>query len=269
MTALSTPRHSILGVHIHATDYAKATDAIVEAAKAKRTFGASAMAVHGVMTGVTSAVHRGRLNSLEYLVPDGQPVRWALNSIYKVHLADRVYGPFLTKALCARAEKEGLRVFFYGSDEATLTALREKLVEQYPRLIIAGMRPSRFRRATGAEWQSDVAALRQAEPDIVFCGLGCPRQEIWVYEMREYISVPLIAVGAAFPFIAGKLQMAPPWMQRSGLEWFYRFSREPLRLWRRYLVFNPMFVIGIVLQKIGLFVESDRTCPKSPAQRWS
>ena len=268
MTPLSTPRHSILGVHIHATDYAKATETIVEAAKNKKAFAASAMAVHGVMTGVTNAVHRGRLNSLEYLVPDGQPVRWALNSIYKANLADRVYGPFLTKAVCARAEQEGLRVYFYGSDETTLTALREKLGELYPRLIIAGSRPSRFRRATGAEWKSDVTALREAAPDIVFCGLGCPRQEIWVYEMREYISAPLVAVGAAFPFIAGKLQMAPAWMQRSGLECFYRFSREPLRLLRRYLIFNPMFVAGILLQKIGLYAASHRTCPKSPAQRW-
>jgi UDP-N-acetyl-D-mannosaminuronic acid transferase (WecB/TagA/CpsF family) len=136
---LSTPRHSILGVHINATDYTKATDAIVDAAKRKRTFGASAMAVHGVMTGVTSAVHRGRLNSLEYLVPDGQPVRWALNWIHKAKLNDRVYGPFLTKAVCARAEQEGLRVFFYGSDEATLAALRENLARLYPNLIIAGM----------------------------------------------------------------------------------------------------------------------------------
>jgi hypothetical protein len=114
-----------------------------------------------------------------------------------------------------------------------------------------------------------VDALSDAAADIVFCGLGCPRQEIWVYEMREYISVPLIAVGAAFPFLAGKLKMAPPWMQRSGLEWFYRFSREPFRLWRRYMIFNPMFAIGIFLQKIGIFAESHRTCPKSPPQRWS
>lgn len=269
VTALSTPRNSILGIHIHATDYTTATDTIVAAAKEKRTFGASALAVHGVMTGVTNAIHRGRLNSLEYLVPDGQPVRWALNWIHQSNLSDRVYGPFLTKALCARAEQEGLRVFFYGSDEATLAELRQKLSELYPQLIIAGMQPSRFRRATGAEWQADVTLLREAAPDIVFCGLGCPRQEIWVYEMREYISVPLVAVGAAFPFLAGKLEMAPPWMQRRGLEWFYRLSREPLRLWRRYLLFNPMFLIGVCLQKIGVFAESHRTCPKSPAQRWS
>lgn len=221
------------------------------------------------MTGVVSAIHRGRLNSLEYLVPDGQPVRWALNWIHASRLSDRVYGPFLTKAVCARAEREGLRVFFYGSDQPTLEALRRNLIELYPNLIIAGMRASRFRRATGAEWQADVAALREAEPDIVFCGLGCPRQEIWVYEMREYISVPLVAVGAAFSFLAGRLEMAPPWMQQRGLEWFYRFSREPFRLWRRYLFFNPLFLFGIFLQKIGVFVESHRTCPKSPAQRWS
>lgn len=221
------------------------------------------------MTGVTSAVHRGRLNSLEYIVPDGQPVRWALNWIYRSKLADRVYGPFLTKALCARAEQDGLRVFFYGSDEATLAQLREKLFQLYPSLIIAGTRASRFRRANSAEWHSDVAAIRDANPDLVFCGLGCPRQEMWVYEMREYVSVPLVAVGAAFPFLAGRLQMAPAWMQRRGLEWLFRFSREPFRLWRRYLIFNPMFLAGIFLQKIGIFKESHRTCPKSPPQRWS
>jgi exopolysaccharide biosynthesis WecB/TagA/CpsF family protein len=145
-----------------------------------------------------------------------------------------------------------VKVFFYGSDETTLAALCAKLRERWPTLIIAGTRPSRFRRATEAEWQDDATAIRSSGADVVFCGLGCPRQEIWVREMRDHQIIPLVAVGAAFAFHAGRLAMAPTWMQNSGLEWAYRLSREPFRLWRRYLYLNPLYVSGVVLQKLGL-----------------
>ncbi len=265
----SPARHDVLGVRIHATHYAQAVDAIFEAAYARQAFAATALAVHGVMTGASDPEQRARLNSLDLVVPDGQPVRWALNWLYGTRLADRVYGPFLMRAVCERAANEGLRIFFYGSDEKTLGALIASLMRKFPALRIAGHRASRFARATTQQWDEDVAAIRAAAPDLVFCGLGCPRQETWVYEMREYISAPLIAVGAAFPLWAGVKSMAPAWMQQAGLEWFYRLSHEPLRLWHRYLVYNPLFVLGVLRQKFRRTSGLRAFAEKPSALRWS
>lgn len=264
------PPHSILGVQVHPTNYARAVSDIVAAARARQSFAVSALAVHGVMTGALDPMHRTRLNQLDLVTPDGQPVRWALNWLYRCDLTDRVYGPFLTRDLCARAATEGLQVFFYGSDSDTLAALRAALLQKHPTLKIAGTRPSRFRRATEVEWMEDVAAIRATNPDLIFCGLGCPRQEIWVHEMRAFQAVPLIAVGAAFPFLAGRLAMAPAWMQRLGLEWLYRLAREPRRLFRRYAVYNPLFVAGVFAQRWALRdFSTEITGPSPVKERWS
>jgi len=245
------PRYNILGVGVHALDYQQATACIIDAARGKKPFAVTALAVHGVMTGRSDPNQRTRLNRLDLITPDGQPVRWALNWLHKTGLADRVYGPFLTLRACEQAAAAGLSVFLYGSDAETLAALSNALQSRCPGLRIAGTRPSRFRPATETEWAEDVAALRASDADIVFCGLGCPRQETWVYEMRAHLDRPLIAVGAAFAFWSGRQPMAPAWMQRAGLEWLFRFSREPQRLWRRYLILNPLYLAGLVRQKLS------------------
>jgi exopolysaccharide biosynthesis WecB/TagA/CpsF family protein len=264
------PRFNLLGVGVHALDYQQATDCIIEAAREKRRFAVTALAVHGVMTGRDDPNQRTRLNRLDLITPDGQPVRWALNWLHKTKLTDRVYGPFLTLRVCERAASEGLSIFLYGSDTETLTALSTALTQKCPGLNIAGTRVSRFRPATEAEWSEDVAAIRASKADIVFCGLGCPRQETWVYEMRAQIDRPLIAVGAAFAFWSGHQAMAPAWMQRSGLEWLFRFSREPLRLWRRYLILNPRYLAGLARQTLASHTfDPPATPPEPPQLRWS
>lgn len=263
-------RFDLLGVGVHATTYANAVATIVSAARAKRRCTVSALAVHGVMIGAGDPQHRARLNALDLITPDGQPVRWALNWLHGARLPDRVYGPFLMRDVCAEAEREGLSIFLYGSDERTLEALQARLRLKYPALRLAGVRPSRFRRATEVEWQEDIALLRASEADIIFCGLGCPRQETWAYEMGHHVHKPLLAVGAAFAFHAGTLSMAPAWMQRWGLEWAYRLSREPGRLWKRYLVYNTLFVFGVLRQRLsGGSKPSVRENPVPPVERWS
>ncbi len=243
-------RHHLLGVHVHATDYASATGHIVDAARENRPLAVTALAVHGVMTGRTDGDQCARLNQLDLVTPDGQPVRWALNWLHHTALKDRVYGPFLMLHVCERAAKEGLSVYLFGGDAAMLQALSSFLTSRFPQLRIAGAQPSRFRRATDAEWNNDVETLRASGADIVFCGLGCPRQEVWVHEMRSELNRPLIAVGAAFAFWSGRQRMAPAWMQRSGLEWLFRLLREPRRLACRYLIYNPWFVAALLRQKI-------------------
>jgi exopolysaccharide biosynthesis WecB/TagA/CpsF family protein len=242
----------VLGILIDPVDYDTAVERVVEAARNRRGAAISAMAVHGIMTGVSDPEHKYRLNSFDLLVPDGQPVRWMLNLKHRAGLRDRVYGPNLTLRVCERAAREGLPVFFYGSTPPVLESLRKNLLARYPRLIIADTESSKFRNLTPREKSELVERIHDSGARIVFVGLGCPRQEIFAYEFREAISLPLLAVGAAFPFIAGELEQAPRKLQDLGLEWLFRFSREPRRLWRRYLFLNPAYLALAGLQATGI-----------------
>jgi exopolysaccharide biosynthesis WecB/TagA/CpsF family protein len=249
---ISRGKRNVLGVSVDVIDYESAVDQIVKAAKAKRGFSVTALAVHGVMTGAMDAEQRFRLNQLDLVVPDGQPVRWALNLLHSAHLSDRVYGPTLMLELCERCAKEGMPIYLYGSNTDVLTKLRQRLQARFPKLVIAGAQPSRFRRVTTEEKSEIVQTIRDSGARIVFAGLGCPRQEVWAYEYRDALSLPVIAVGAAFDFHAGTISQAPPRLQRAGLEWLYRLSREPRRLWRRYAYLNPLYVAMVTAQATGL-----------------
>lgn len=241
-------RHNILGIRINAVDYESAVQQIVDAAREERPLALSALAVHGLMTGALDAEHRFRLNHFDLLVPDGQPVRWALRWLHGVRLPERVYGPTLMLKTCERAAAEGIPVFLFGGTAELLDSLRSRLLERFPTLQIAGSEPSRFRRLTPEERDALVERIRSSGARITFVGLGCPRQEVWGYEFREALSMPLLTVGAAFNFHAGKLSQAPPFLQRRGLEWLYRLVAEPRRLWRRYLLLNPLYLMMVGCQ---------------------
>lgn len=259
-------KKNVLGVQINAIDYAAALATIIAAAHDRRPFSVSALAVHGVMTGVLDPIHRYRLNHTDLVVPDGQPVRWALNLLYKTGLSDRVYGPTLTLKLCAAAAAQGIPIYFYGSRPEVLAALVQRLQGLYPNLIIAGTQPSRFRQITAAEQAAIASEIRASGAQITFVGLGCPRQEVWAYENRDLLGMPVIAVGAAFDFHAGLLPQAPPQLQRLGLEWAFRLVQEPRRLWRRYMVLNPLYVSMLILQATRLrrFELSSAQEPQQP-----
>lgn len=257
-------RHNLLGVLVHAVDYEAAVSRIVQAARQRQALAVSALAVHGVMTGVLDAVHRHRLNALDLVVPDGQPVRWALNRLYGVHLPDRVYGPTLMLKTCERAAEDGLPIFLFGGTAALLERLQAGLLGRYPKLPIAGAQPSKFRRLEPAERDATVNAIRDSGAALVFVGLGCPRQEVWAYEFRSALNMPILAVGAAFNFHAGTLAQAPTLLQSWGLEWFYRLVREPRRLWRRYLLLNPLYSTLVLLQwcQLRRFDPADTVPPR-------
>jgi N-acetylglucosaminyldiphosphoundecaprenol N-acetyl-beta-D-mannosaminyltransferase len=245
-------KRNILGILIDAADYEGAVESIILAAKEKRETAVSALAVHGVMTGVLNSEHKFRLNRFDLLLPDGQPVRWVLNWLYGSNLPDRVYGPNLTLKLCERAADEGLPVFFYGSTYEILVALKQSVEDKFPKLVVAGMESSKFRRLLPTEKNELVARIRSSGARLVFVGLGCPRQEAFAYEFRESLGVPILAVGAAFPFLAGKIPQAPFWMQNCGLEWLFRLMQEPSRLWRRYLFLNPAYALLVAVQALGI-----------------
>ncbi len=243
----------MLGIMVDATDYESTVDFIFECAARRRGAILSALAVHGIMTGALDPEHKYRLNSFDLLVPDGQPVRWAINLLYKAKLRDRVYGPELTRRVCERAVREGTSIYLYGSTQETLTSLLDSLQEKFPGIKIAGSEPSTFRKLSPEERAAVVQRIQSTGAAIVFVGLGCPRQEVFVYELRNMISVPLLAVGAAFPLLAGILPQAPPWMQRRGLEWMFRLLMEPRRLWRRYLYLNPTYLFLTALQWLRIW----------------
>jgi exopolysaccharide biosynthesis WecB/TagA/CpsF family protein len=245
-------KRDILGVMVDVVDYESAVAQIVDAAKARRSFAATALAVHGVMTGALDPEHRFRLNQFDLVVPDGQPVRWALNLLHSTHLRDRVYGPTLMLALCERSASDGIPIYLYGSNESVLTNLTKRLQERFPALKIAGSQPSKFRRITAEEKREIVDQIRSSAAQLVFAGLGCPRQEVWAYEFRDALSMPVVAVGAAFDFHAGTLPQAPQQLQDAGLEWAYRLAQEPRRLWRRYAFLNPLYMAMVTAQGIGL-----------------
>jgi len=241
-------KQNVLGILMNAVDYEAAVEFVIRAAKERRGAAISALAVHGLMTGVSDREQKYRLNHFDLLVPDGHPVRWALNLMYGTALPDRVYGPNLTLRVCERAAKQGLPVYFYGSTPEVLAGMKRFLLERFPALKIAGMEPSRFRRLNAAEKAELVERIQASGAAITFAGLGCPRQEVWAYEFRDALSMPILAVGAAFPFFAGEVPQAPRWMQDRGLEWLFRLGAEPKRLWRRYVMLNPAYLTLLTLQ---------------------
>ncbi len=259
-------KHSVLGVLVDATDYDRATSAVLEAARDGRPFALTALAVHGVMTGVQDRAHGARLNSFDLVTPDGQPVRWALNSLYGAALTDRVYGPTLTLRVLSRAAAEGLPVYLYGSTDETLDRLVPRLQEMFPALKIAGREPSKFRTARPGEDAGIAERIKASGARILLVGLGCPRQEVFAHALRPLLPMPVLAVGAAFDYHAGSLRKPPEWMQRYGLEWLWRLGLEPGRLWKRYLLLNPAYLARLGAQKTGLWKAAPPSPTREPAR---
>ncbi|BAL85260.1 putative glycosyltransferase [Actinoplanes missouriensis 431] len=254
-------KRNVLGVLVDVTDYATATEQIVAAAREHRGFAVTALAVHGVMTGVEDPAHNARLNSFDLVTPDGQPVRWALNTLHGAGLTDRVYGPTLTLKVVERAAAEGLPIYLYGSTQPTLDRLVPALMAMFPALKIVGVEASKFRTAQPGEEEQIAERIKASGARITLVGLGCPRQEIFTYAMRPLLDMPLLAVGAAFDYHAGLLKNPPAWMQKYALEWLWRLGLEPKRLWKRYIILNPKYLSRLAAQKLGLW----KATPPAPA----
>ncbi len=256
-------KKNIIGVLVDPVDRATPTEMTMEAARQRRGYAVSAVAVHAVMTGVFDSAQRYRLNHLDLAVADGQPVRWALNFLHSAGLRQRVYGPDLTLDLLARAEQQGLPVYFYGATQKILDCLCANLRQRFPGLHIAGTAPSTFGRVSQQAADETASKINQSGASMVFVGLGCPRQEVWAYEFAPRLGIPIIAVGAAFPFLAGTLRQAPKWMQDRGLEWLFRLWSEPGRLWRRYLILSPPYFLLAFCQKLGVKFSPDGQAPQA------
>lgn len=231
----------ILGMRVDCLGYPEAVDLINRLSREKRGASVCVATVHMVMEAYDDPDYRRLVNAADLVTSDGVPLVWSLK-LLGLENAERVYGPTLTLMLCAEAEATGSRVGFLGGSEDTLAALERQLLEDWPNLDIVFSDAPPFRPGTAAEDATLVAAIEDAGVDLLFVGLGCPKQERWMAEHRDRLHCTSVGVGAAFDFIAGAKRQAPNWVQKAGLEWLFRLLTEPRRLWRRYLYNNPRFL---------------------------
>jgi len=240
--ALAWPAaHEVFGVKISAVTYAQAQEAIITAARRRRSATVTHMSGHGFTMAARDGQFRQVINSFDIVAPDGQPVRWLINRFCGAGLPDRCYGPELMIRLCRAAARQGVPIYLYGSSEEVLVSLVRNLRRQCRGLIVAGFESPPFRALSEEEEAEAISRINASGAGLVFLGLGCPRQDVFAAKHRHRIRGVQLCVGAAFDFHAGNKRMAPRWMQRSGLEWFYRLTQEPTRLWKRYLSIHATF----------------------------
>jgi N-acetylglucosaminyldiphosphoundecaprenol N-acetyl-beta-D-mannosaminyltransferase len=243
------PAAEVLGVPLALTDYERTMDWMDATIAAGGRGYICVAAVHTVMACREDAELRAAVLGSDLTVPDGQPLVWAMNALGH-DLTHRVYGPELMARHCERAARTGTKAYLYGGrNQGALVQLALNLRTRFPGLKIVGGYSPPFRALSSEEREIVIADINRSGADVVWVGIGVPKQEKWMAAMRAHLNAPvLVGVGAAFDFHAGLVPQAPEWMQSSGLEWAYRLAHEPGRLWWRYLRYNPRFVTGFARQ---------------------
>jgi N-acetylglucosaminyldiphosphoundecaprenol N-acetyl-beta-D-mannosaminyltransferase len=252
LPAAAIETRSILGVPIALTDYASVLDVMDRLVETRERGYVCAAPVHAVMVAQDDPEMLAALRGSTIVVPDGMPLVWAANLLGE-RLEDRVYGPDLMLRYSDRCAERGHRVWLYGGrDQGSLVQLALSLRRRHPGIKIVGGYSPPFRALTSDEEDAIVEQINEAKPDVLWVGIGVPKQEKWMAHMRERLDVPVMCgVGAAFDFHAGRVPQAPRWMQERGLEWIYRIAQEPRRLLPRYLYFNPRFVVAFARQYLA------------------
>ncbi|HUQ48524.1 MAG TPA: WecB/TagA/CpsF family glycosyltransferase [Gemmatimonadaceae bacterium] len=233
----------VLGTRVDATSYADATAQVMDWAKNAESRYVCCANVHVVMEAYDSPAFRSQVNAADLVTPDGMPLVWALRRQGHPNQT-RVYGPDLMMSVIESAARENVAVGLLGGKLEVLEELVSRLVSQFPALDISYRFSPPFRALNASEDNRIVEDIKKSGARILFVGLGCPRQEMWMAEHAGKVQAVMLGVGAAFDFHAGAVKQAPSWMQRTGLEWAYRLSQEPTRLWRRYLYHNPRFLVA-------------------------
>ncbi len=243
---------NILGVNVTAINMSMALEMIENWIKQREPHYICVTTVHGIMESQRNENLRRIHNQAGLVTPDGMPLVW-LSRFYGFKHVERVYGPDLMLAVCERSVAMGWKHFFYGGANGVPEQLSNKLQKRFPGLKVVGTYSPPFRPLTPEEDEEVIQMINNANPDIVWVGLSTPKQELWMAEHVGRLTAPvLIGVGAAFDFLSGRKPQAPRWIQRSGFEWLFRLLTEPRRLWKRYLINNPLFVFLVLLQIIGI-----------------
>jgi N-acetylglucosaminyldiphosphoundecaprenol N-acetyl-beta-D-mannosaminyltransferase len=256
------PSFRILGVPVHAVQVPGVVSQIqrwIRSDVKGRYIAVTSM--HGIAESRTDSKFRCALDSADLVVPDGMPLVW-LARCHGYPLKRRVYGPELMETFC-RETRAAYRHFFYGGGPGTAQLLADSLHQRYG-IVVAGTCSPPFRAPTEEERQELVSYVGRVSPDVLWVGLSTPKQEKWMHQNRNQLSVPvMLGVGAAFDFNSGKTRQAPSWMREHGLEWLFRLLTEPKRLWRRYLVSIPKAAGLVLLELVGLLPRSLKP-PLSP-----
>jgi len=237
----------ILEAFIDALSWEDALNRIVAWGAARESRYVCICNAHSVVTTTRDVEFKIAVNNADMATPDGAPIAWALRRFGHPR-QERINGPDLMLKYLALAEHLGQVVYFYGSTEPTLAKLRTELLRQFPKLRIGGAYSPPFRALSLEEDERVVDMINQSGANVVFVGLGCPKQEKWMADHRGRINAVMIGVGAAFDYHSGVIKRAPLWWQHHGLEWLYRLGSEPRRLFKRYFVTNTLFIVGLVRQ---------------------
>jgi N-acetylglucosaminyldiphosphoundecaprenol N-acetyl-beta-D-mannosaminyltransferase len=244
-------RVSVLGVGVSAINIRQAVDAIDGWVQERRAVYVCVAAAHSIMDCWHDPVLRSVFNKAAMVTPDGMSLVWYLQ-LLGYRGVQRVYGPDLLTALCRRPAESGHRHFFYGGTDQVLADLVARLQGHNSSLQIAGAYAPPFRAMSNEEDRTAVEVINRSRPDIVWVGIGTPKQELWIAEHRNRLAAPvMIGVGAAFDFLSGHKPQAPQCLRRGGLEWLFRLASEPRRLWPRYREY-PLFVALVLAQSLGL-----------------
>ncbi len=253
MAGLIKPKRvNILGVGLSVINLDRARELIAQALEQRIKGYVCVTGVHGVTEAQKDAELRAILNQAFLNTPDGMPMVW-MGKLHGFREMDRVYGPDLMLLICEYTQRSGHTHFLCGGGEGVAQQLRQKLETKFPGIRIVGDYTPPFRPLDPTEEAELVRTVNEKKPDIFWVGLSTPKQEKFMVRYWQKLDTTLMfGVGAAFDFHAGLVRQAPRWIQRSGLEWLFRLSCEPRRLWRRYLKNNPLFVWRVGCQLAGI-----------------
>jgi N-acetylglucosaminyldiphosphoundecaprenol N-acetyl-beta-D-mannosaminyltransferase len=254
VTKLDIPAVDILGSRVHLASAAQTVDQIEHwiTTRDDRCHRIVVTGFHGLLEAREDPELYAILNSAELWVPDGIAPVW-LARLSGHRGVRRAPGMEIMLEFFRRANEKRYSSYFYGDTNPTLIALQEKIRREYPEHRIAGMFSPPFRPLTRDEDGQFVQTINAARPDVLWVGLGMPKQDVWIYERLDRLHVPVaIGVGAAFAFVAGTVQRCPQWIGNIGFEWFYRFLKEPRKLWRRDLIHGPRFLVRLCCDSAGL-----------------
>lgn len=242
-------RFHVLGVNLTGTTLTHAVDTLLDWAARREKHYVCIFAVDSVLQCQGNPRLTAIANQSGMTLTDGMPLVWLGRHAAKLDI-NRCYGPDVMIRTLEKGCERGIKHYFYGgADEQVLDRLEARLRERFPQIRIAGRHAPPHRPLTAPERDAAIADIRASGADIVWVGIGTPKQDYWVGEFRELLDTPvLVAVGAAFNFHAGTVRQAPRWMMRHGLEWLFRLAMEPRRLWKRYIVGNPRFLALVLRQ---------------------
>jgi N-acetylglucosaminyldiphosphoundecaprenol N-acetyl-beta-D-mannosaminyltransferase len=241
------PHREILGMRVDNTNYKDSTQRVLDWAQAGESCYVCAANVHMTMETYDNLAFAGVVNNAALVTPDGVPLVWALRAL-GMKDASRVYGPTLTLHVCEAAAQAGTPIALYGGTPESLASFVTFLQQRFPGIKIVCQISPPFRPLAPQEDEAYTQQIVESGARILFVGIGCPRQEFWMAGHKHRIPAVMIGVGAAFDFHSGRVKQAPSWMQKRGLEWFFRLLMEPKRLWKRYFKHNPRFLLFFLMQ---------------------